>query len=432
MNGPNYLRLLWKEYREGWPVILAFILLPEIIFPLCKVFSGVLVLQGLACAILFGVPLTAVLWASEKRRMIKQGRDLLAATLPVSPIQDWITLFLTPALAVGLCGGFMCATCLFYAAIPEWRIGFWEGAAISIIAFMFSSFLSKSVSHLLGIIVGTFWILAAAAFQVTHGPLIWIPILLAVAGLGLSESRKYGPKKQKAFGVVVLISLVLIFQWNTIAELLHNPSARLGGQFNDVSVTGKASGKHARAWTDGPHVINYEEWSSNRALSVKPVTIKHVFSGLAIPVGIANQARVCILNQKPGSSDVSIVRWDPKTDRIDSLITLDSKTVDLNSFNKGFMSYLNPYEYMPSPGIMDDHETKLLLNLSSSIGLGRDLVIVDITTGAHKLLLANTIFAWSNATWMKDKVYLTGIFPAYEINTKDFTVKPLVTERKGK
>jgi hypothetical protein len=65
------------------------------------------------------------------------------------------------------------------------------------------------------------------------------------------------------------------------------------------------------------------------------------------------------------------------------------------------------------------------------MGTGHDLWLVNLKTGAHRLLQANTLFAWEKATWTKDHVYLTGDLPALEVNTSDYTVKPVaIPERR--
>ena len=80
---------------------------------------------------------------------------------------------------------------------------------------------------------------------------------------------------------------------------------------------------------------------------------------------------------------------------------------------------------LPQLGWVSPEYNKLLLRIPSMLNNGQnyDLRIIDLASGNNKLLLVNEPFAWDKCTWTKDKAYLTGSLPAYEIDLNHYTAK---------
>ena len=504
MTGKNFQRLVWKEYREGWPVVAAFLVLPVLLFFIGRAFPTSIMVSAMIFTVMFGVPFTAILWASEKRRTIKQGRDMLAAVLPVSPLQDWAASFLLPAVAVGIGGGWMCMLC---SATPNaWETGSaalksafsvdtaLKGTLIVASVFMLTSFVSKNVSHVLGIIVGTicgiFAIPAATGIPDFAARVAYVPIVLAFAGLGVSELRKAGPKPLKALTFVTLAVLIVwpvykeialasreigagvrsgtlrfqdiargfheirlgetsvsspILTWDG-AQVMRMPNTRSDSDsigfyrpkriYGGPSAISKSKHKRVRqgipAFRNG--VVSYHNSQTEQKLP-----LPHLFPSVAIPIDVDGSGQVDVLSQQPGQAAISLFRWNPRTDRVTLICRFTGVPDSLGDSVSWSGAHYWSQHAGYSPALEDPNGNSLLLNLRSSMGTGRDLWLIDIKTGTPRLLLSNASFAWDNRKWVGDTVYLfnennshTENLPALEVNTRDYTVKPLLPEGRLK
>jgi|GEM_PF-6003461 len=431
MNNTNFRRLVWKEYREGWPVILAFILLPAIASALCVRFPESIFLASMALAVVIGVPFTAVLWASEKQKTVKRGRDILEAILPFTPLQEWLFSFILPSVIVGICGSWMYMLYKQTLFGEDIHASILTGMLCTTSAYMLSSFFSKSISHLLGIIVGTVWIL----FTFTIEPpiqFVFVPIGLAVASLGMSKFRKMGPQPMKIYAAtVLLIASVFVIPkevYKQFNDIVRNPDAASFGFRMNYS-----SDVYRYKTSKNVDYIKYQdigyEYSSNdipRAMKVST----HGFPTTSIPIAIDDNRRIYILTQKPKDTKISVSRWDTATEQVEQIGSFTSR----RSINMNIIMHRPPPvggNWVGSVG------KRLLLNLPSKMGNQYDLWLVDMKTDRCKLLIMNEIFAWQKITWTEDNIYLTGTPESYsinknplEINTRDYTVKSLAGERK--
>ncbi len=437
MRENNSGRLLWKEYREGWPVILTYFLLPGIFFPICSRFQKSDVASAIVTTILFAMPFLTVLWGSEKKRTVKQNKDVLEAVLPVSPLQEWTCTFLIPALVIGLCGGW--ASMLFPRTISfdGNSYSFFAGFLIAAITYLISAFLSKYVSNLLAIMVGTIWISYSLFPSDILPTYVYFTtfIVIAISSLLAFEFRKMGQRSRKTF--VLVISILFIISMNThelsyiYGDILHATSGikgiRVGRYFlnpfdtysdykNDISISRYTN-------LSGVDRIEYQN-ASHRKIH----TLTTTMPSTSIPAAIDGQNRIYILTKRPFSQEIVIRRWDIKSGSNNVVCKLANvKRVNIKSRVWSF----NEDSYISHIGSVDSAGTRMLLNLPSKLGIGTgcDLRIVDLSSGRNKLLLLNEDFAWGEITWFEDKVYLTGYQPAIEINTKDFTVRRIPSSR---
>lgn len=433
MRDANLQRLLWKEIREGWPVIAAFLVLPVLVFLPCAFFPSSNIAAAMIATVMISVPFTAVLWASEKSRTTKQGRDLLGAILPVTSVQDWVASFLLPSLAVGVCGGWMMFMLTVTAVGRDSQYRILNGGIIFATGFMLSSFLSKSVSRLLAIIFGTLWIFWAFfnSINTFTFELAFVPIVLASAALLVSEFRKSGSKFLKVFAVTTLVILFcVVFQKEivmTLFDIMGN-QRRTAYEYNgfwtkDGSLVRRDRGD-AKIDGDGDY-ITYEDSIQGVVSSAGHVTRKR-FPSSSLPIAVDHTMGVYVISQPNENSDISLLRWDINSDHVDTVCKISPKCgIDIHSLGRLRRGQ------MDIPGCIDPDATRLILNIPSVMGTGQDLWMINLSSGACRLLAVNERFAWDKVTWVKDRAYLTGSLTAVEVNTKDFTVKPLIQERKS-
>ncbi len=436
MKDNSSLRLIWKEYREGWPVILAFLVLPGITSALCVRFPESIFLASMALAVVIGVPFTAVLWASEKQKLVKQGRDILEAFLPFTPIQEWLFSFLLPSVIVGICGSWMYMLYKQTLFGEDLHPSVLTGILCTTSAYMLSSFLSRYISNLLGILAGTVWIL----FTFTIEPpicLIVVPIGLALMALGMSKYRKLGsqPISSSAITVLMIVSGLVIVSAFVIPKnvyiLLHNyVNINRTGNFGIRTTYFSGVGRYKTS--NNTDYIKYQDIRNGFSASPKAMYMKessHGFPSESVPIAVDENRRVYILTQKPKDTKISVSRWDTVSGQVEQIGSFTSR----RSIN---MKTITRWSQIVGGNWVGPVGKRLLLNLQSPMGSSHDLWLIDLKTDKCKLLLMNEEFAWLKTTWTDDKVYLTETADQgeieknpLEINTKDYTVRSLVGER---
>lgn len=447
MNTNNLKRLIWKEWREGWPVLAAFFILPAIVFPICTRFNTSDFAGAAAMALLFGIPFTSVLWGSEKRRMVRGGRDVPGALLPVSPMEDWVASFLLPSIAVTVCGGWLYYLHSFtgiYFTKGDWH----EGILVCALAFMLCSFLSKSVSHFLGITVGTLVIIwhmlgptqysgyvQSDIYMKWHRAYLWLPSVVAGAALVASEMRKAGPKRLKVFGMAIVPIYVVV--------MIMPP-------LKDVGPFCRNLGFYARAWRnqspcvwdgdysvqmfpapEGGSRVDFEDRRVDDRADRSRFVKERRFVGYPKLLGNCRDT-VYMLDKPSGDKTASVIRWNAKSGKIDR-IRLESKDGFAEGIREWYRLVLYGYDgrSLGKQGNVDDTGTRLLLVSYSSLGTGYDIGLIDLKTRRCGLLVSNVSFSPDEkVTWMKDRAFVTGSGPSLQIDTREFTARPLVWERR--
>lgn len=213
-------RLLWREFRGGWPVVVLGLLAPAVLLPLAGRMSGDEWLRSvLALPATVGVHLAIIFWAVARTSRDSQDKEFTRTHLPVSPLSTWGTSVALPAIICGLIG-------LWY--------GHWFGAgsdtdtkllpligAVDLATtFITCSFLAAVLSGWAGALFGVFrivggtllptWEFSAAIQQ----DAIWFVSRTAIGALLGSfalaaMSRKRSPGARQ--GVALLVMLLVVF-----------------------------------------------------------------------------------------------------------------------------------------------------------------------------------------------------------------------------
>jgi hypothetical protein len=436
------MRLVWKEFREGWPVILAFLLLPAIVFPMCRPFSQ----SDFACAmvstVMFAVPFSAVLWASEKRKLVKQGRDVLEAVLPVTPTQEWVCSYILPALVVGTCGAFMH---MLHSITPMEVYGSYTthisagyalvaGFLVTGSAFMLSLFLSKTVSHLLGILAGTLWILATSPpidFNAKASiEVVLVTIILIPAALGINELRKYNSRFTKSFGWTVLVVIFMITAHAGIVDVINSLQSSIVTFGNNSADFNLYFPDRTRiSATHNVDLISLDDGvGSNISPQDKDMRLKTSveFPPTSIAVAYDIYRRVYVFTQRPGDDVITISLWDTTSGTIKEISKMSGRGIikvdELINTDKY-------HQWITQPGVADPAGENLLLYTPSRIGNGYDLWLIDISSGEYRMLIMNHHSSWRKYVWDEDKIYLVGDSKPMEVDTVTARVRPLIYER---
>jgi hypothetical protein len=396
------------------------------------------VASAIVMAILFVMLFITVLWGSEKKRTIKQNKDILEAVLPITPLQEWTCTFFIPALVIGLCGGWMGMLFPRAITIDGNSYSIFTSFLIAAITYMISAFLSKYISNLLAIMAGTIWItytLIPSDILPTYA-YFSVFIVIATGSLLAFEFKKMGQRSRKSF--VLVISVLFIISMNIhelpyicgdilpvtnginrlrVGRYLLNPFDTYYDYRDDIRISRYTN-------LSGVDRIEYQYTPSHKERQ----TLATTMPSTSIPAAIDGQNRIYILTKRPFSQEIVIRRWDTKSGSNNVVCKLAN--VKRFSIKSRVWSFFEE-SHISHIGSVDPAGTRMLLNLPSKLGdgTGRDLRIVDLSSGRNKLLLLNEDFAWDEITWFQEKVYLTGFQPAIEINTQNFTVRRIPSSR---
>jgi hypothetical protein len=374
-----------------------------------------------------GLPLLVILWGVGNGNRNREGHEFAATNLPLWPINDWLASFLatlcTAALLGAWCGGWLVRTTPVFNGISIVR-GAESVAVYFACCYAVSYFFSQSVAFFVGILCGV--ICAVSALKIFSKGMEYRTILITLwVVIGVSAgslvyawlSNKMSPQTRKAasFGIVI-ISVLAIFITSylpmkqgeeTSYQPLNEQSFSTPNMYFHITVSQKSLSKGNKA---GSFNVLFEDQEhkqqQNRIFNVDRLC----------PVDLYGNRYIFFVEQQHKADHLELVRWDVTTNQVNNVISLPKVPLhcgfqisDLllsSSASGGQIGHISP------------DGKYLILTLTSAVGGGNDLWIIDLQSKSARIVLPNRIFGADEATWTEDGAILTGSGNAVKVNFK--------------
>jgi hypothetical protein len=389
-------RLLWKEFREGAPVLLAGVALPLALLPLHR--QGELLLPAIAL-----VAVTIILWAMERARGLAVKRQLL----PIPALPQWLTLYIVP-LPVPLLAGAVIG--VVYSAFRPL-----QGPAVGPVAlllctlFLLATVLTRAYAAVPAVLAGVLWLFFAFDAEIPATTL-YLTACVAAGALACAGLWEAVAARQKYLLGRILVGVVLL------------GALGLGGVFREFKRDDAAS-----APPPNEHVcsaINTDDrhkgmWSSvDLKANSTTITLEHNYKrgadtidGIARVLAWSGNDAALIAVQPAPKAPVELRRWRYLARRWDTLGPLDVPPVLWRQ-----MAW-SPFAASP------DGRYTLLRSTATPEGVTADIWIFD--AAARRIALAMPGLRQDErmdgrglpiASWLPDRVLLSGMHRGISID----------------
>lgn len=434
-------RLLWKEFREGWLVVLIAVALPpatlrlsmRMPFPMSSDATDLIRYSGV-----IGSYAALMLWAIRKgSRRRDEGKTPLAH-VPVNPIFEKAISILIP-LAIsaligvwvgahvpieGRSGGYVPKSPVVAAMLlretQETAMRFSSLYASSAVAgcYLMSAAISAWAGLLAGFvwtIVGLSWVttLQQMSFDARHywmafvsrtaaGAVLCLALFILPRGRQLRASRIIAVALLAAimFGPMAYDQFIAPDQSAYYGDIVYSADRSL---VLDSSVENAIGSKHTEKIVASTSVVSLTDRRTGRSVT-------RDFRGAVYLIGFDNAGYAYLVRQGIGSSRAGIIRWKGRSATLLATIPAAKGTV-LRSTS------------WPGSGSISPDRRYLAFRLRCGLGDGMDVWIVNLRTGVGWVAFPNGWTDLGLARWLGSRLVLPGY---YGISTVD-----LVTRRTG-
>jgi hypothetical protein len=399
-------RLLWKEMREGWLILAAMFVLPVLFSKAPDTTVGGLLRLS---AWWFDQALV-IIWASGKATRSKGGMEFTEGRLPTKPMIDWICSFLIPLIAVAAAGAWLARM----TAPEPFDSTFFRLMALDLAAtFAICYLLSAITSYWMAVAIGMARVATGGLILMTSYMTTWNAVsVVARIGAGCAAgtlvflvlARRKPLQERQAFALVAALLVALLpyvghFDSREVFWWRESKPAEgiLGWWFqDDRSKTDMHTGRSYRRGVYTVDVIgrNQLEYREARSLFDNQF-VRRVHHGFSGDVGIIDATgAACHFAEQPFKSDrVRIIRWDVRSNRTR---TLGSARLGSEALSRFGIASISP------------DERYVLMMSASTMGIGMDLWLLDLSKGNAVVVLDNSAFAMDAVHWYRDKALLYG------------------------
>jgi hypothetical protein len=408
-------RLLWKEWRLGWPLLLLGVLLPIPATLLTRAGIRFYYLDNLTpLDIVIFLLLVGVVVRASLLVVVGPSRQLYAERhFALSPAWPLVVAFLCQGFFIVLVGAAVgwCRSQLPGSLPPLLTILL--SCVILLGTYALTATVSRAISPLAGMAVGLPWIMVWAR-------VIWAPsnggYYIDVIHFSFGETGYFLPvcliADIIAFGIVLLpkprfltrqvIAMVLVVGVVLGYVVIERIAPR-----DDQQTTFALAFTNASA--DGSLAV--EPVTAENIRLDKPVTMRLLdyrnnlqairsFPTPAIPFNfIGNQSVLLLAKSDP--THVALCRWQIAGDSVQTICTIPVRRQRL-------LNFLGSVE-LDYSGISPDGRYALIYlpALQSVLDYASDLWLVDLANGTHKLLIAGKVVLNPHYTWLPGKVVIS-------------------------
>ncbi|MHB0937742.1 MAG: hypothetical protein ACYC6A_15240 [Armatimonadota bacterium] len=420
-------RLLWKEWREGWPILAIGVILPLLTLPLSKREGWER--SGFDYSVMGLVGILLVLWAADRTRRIGMDRGAVRQALPVSPSTRWVFTYLVPLpvpMLAGMSLGVMIHAWHDWMPNALWML---TGILFLTSAFLVTTLLTAALSFIPAAILGVLWLFSGLD---TEQPDSIFPMYVKVGIACLLAALAwdaFAAKQRYWAGRTVMVVLLLI--------ALINPEELRGigwpSRTNAVSkpqphIPWTISYRKLPEWT---HVVTVMRDTSKNAhtphATVDSVELRYFdrrtretrltrsFTQVAQPLAFISEHEVLIGRQSAGEPDIQLSAWDLQTDSVSEKGRLAAEKNLLSSSVGADLSpdgrYLAIYKLRKSDKIDSDPTNDPV-----------DLWIADLSRGRAVPVMMNVFpndySMQSPASWAPDGLYLSALGGSIRVDLK--------------
>lgn len=409
-------RLLWKESREGWIVVAIACLLPPCAFALARHFragpgGGVAYRPELEAIVQFVATVCSLgaimLWGVLKGERLRNQEKLPLAHVPASVVLERAVLLGLPLIISVLAGAWFGRCCAAYGAYnalkQDTAAAAGMFAAYGAFAFAACCLLSASVSSWAAVVLGIPWtlfgVVMAMGIHNVQSDLGFTRYLAriticAVGCLLLFLILSYKRRCRFAWAPPLII-LILAVLWPLTTRLVDIAHAAAPYSGNDVTSSDGAIQAGQVSFSHNKSVLTYLNRVSGRVATVS-------FDGITTPVAADNSGLVYLVQYTKGRN-LRAIAWDGKTLRRIANIPGDKHLLDRAA---------SPW---PEFNSVSPDRRYVLFSLRSAISGGADVWIVDASYRKAWIVAPNQWFSVAKASWMGNRVGLSGNFPRIQI-----------------
>ncbi|MBI2843515.1 MAG: hypothetical protein HYX78_08955 [Armatimonadetes bacterium] len=380
-------RLLWKEFREGWQVVLFTVVAPAVLFSVAGRIPSYLrdysILWGIITVILkfsgaAGVHLMIALWAAAKGGSRRSGNQV-AGHLPVSPTAEWSVSVLLPVLALGILGlwfGLFASRVVPGIYTPGKMI--LAGALDLAATYAICYFIALIVSTWAAVLFGLFRMVGGTLLSVlTLRPMLEPDAVRFVAGItlggvvaaflffALSQKRSLGFRQ--GFSLLVMIIFAFgpaLFGVDIESMIPDKFEYKIWGG-SVMSPDGLLTVEWVLAKT-APEKVSFK--ALNRLTNM---TRTRSFESETCLLGASDRRTVYLAQQRPAESSVRVLRWDVQTGDMKAVSVLNAR----------------PGVILQQGSRLSPNSRYTVLILRSVVGNGLDVWVVDLQTGGNGVVI---------------------------------------------
>jgi len=390
-------RLLWKEWREGRPILAVGVALPLLTLPMSKR-EG---MTGFDYSVMGLVGILLVLWAADRARRIGMDRGQVRQALPIPAPARWIFMHLVPLLVPALIG--VAVGVMMIAWHPE-SVAF-KATLMAAIFYLLSTFLlvtalTPSLSMIPAVIAGILWLFVGLDLvrweNVT--PQFMKVILLSLVASLLWEAFSRAGWVWTGRAVVIVLLLTAFVTPDAVRSLLphRDPSQPPSYSIDSISTEDHLiSVEFSSPESLGRSMLSYNDRRDN---------FEHgrEFPYFTRPLGFIAEDRVLLGRQAPDKRDIHLSVWNARTDEVREEGGLMAM--------KGLLAAAGSSELSPDGHYLLLVKPKKELYPNSPQFWG-NLWMADLKRGRAVPVMANVLLlAWENppAAWTLDRLYLSG------------------------
>jgi len=393
-------RLLWKEWREDWPILLIGVALPLLTLPMSKREGW----GAFDISVLGLVAILVTLWAADRAQRAGLGRTDTRIYLPATMVTRWLFIYLVPMAVPALIG-----------LSVGWMIAGWHPGRDSVLnvlaagmlyilsAFLLSTTLTAIFTALPAIIAGVVW--AFATFDIGL-PAAQLPLFIGMIAICLvatvlweTVARKRNPLAGRI--VLALLLLFVVFHpWELGPELglekssysgPHVPSSVIDRQrYLRVSVH-----NIDRKTTRVPAHLTYQEVELAVYLrkGEEQAQLVQTFPQIAEPLGFIDGTHVLVGHQPAGSPIVHLFNWDIRS----NIVTETGRFTAVRDF------------LTRASGVCLTPDGRYLAVTVRNARQSNNLWIVDLPHGQVTMAMANVMMelnSLNECAWIDDRLYI--------------------------
>ena len=398
-------RLLWKEWREDWPILAIGIVLPLLTLPLSNR-EGWTAFDYSALGL---VGILLVLWAADRARRIGMDRGQVRQALPIATPTRWIFTHLAPLpvpVLAGISVGIMMHA--WHAERVALSPAIIAGVLYLVSAFFLATILTPAFSPIAAIITGVVWLfLGLDAEQPDNITPLFLKI--AVASLVVSVLWEVFALKGRYWaGRVVMIVVLLAF--------LVNPMALPQLFTHQYMSSTESPYTHSIQMYD--HTI-YLRPSRTKANSRKNMTASQIdlqyvdrrrdfrlvraFQQTVQPLDFITEDQALLGEQLPGQPEIRLLIWDVRRNLVREMGHFTAVKDLLSSSYHAFLSPDGRYLALFVQGRSDKWHVKEFIS---------DIWVVDLARGHAVPVLVNVFQDyWDDqysVSWTPERLYFSG------------------------
>lgn len=309
-------RLLWKEWREDWPILLAGILLPLLTLPMNHRQGW----EHFDTSIVVGlVSILVALWAADRARRAGIVQSGARIYLPAHAATRWVFAYLAPLMVSVLVGNALGVMMHAWLGSGQIAVGLALGTGMLFMTavFLLCSVLTPVLSFIPALIAG---VLLAFTYDATQPQRqIALYVIIAVAALVASLLWEACAARQRYWAGRVAVILLLLF---VIVNPLIMPDVfqfKPPVQHSEVRpICSSDNALCVRAFYAGSKIAYWEQSNAQYDTGLefidnrRSISLIETFAPAVQPLDF-EQDHVILAQQTRDEDAVHLLRWYPQT-----------------------------------------------------------------------------------------------------------------------